>query len=314
MQLTTLPALHRFLNCFGIITNAKAGDYYIPKWPLFRAGNMVYTNTMDQDGNTPTTQSSEQTVFQQPTSGFMTDDVPVVASQSPEPTRVDTPKTDQPKPFQVEPTSKPEPQTQPQPQEQQAQSDSRSSQQTQPSEDEYYDEYDYSGYFPDIPKPMPEQLLYEWQAQSRPFKKHNRNYYTTIAVIVLLISLILIFSGQFLPMAVVCAVAFLAYVINSVPPQDIMYQITTYGIRIGDRLYYWELMRRFWYGSKYDQELLYIDIVEFPDRLTLVLGQAEKDIISAVLSEVLLLEKPPLTVYERIAQWLQEKFPLDLDS
>ena len=115
-------------------------------------------------------------------------------------------------------------------------------------------------------------------------------------------------------MAVVCAVAFMAYVINSVPPQDIMYQITTYGIRIGDRLYYWEMMQRFWYGSKYDQELLYIDIVEFPDRLTLVLGEAEKDIISAVLSEVLLLEKPPLTVYERMAAWLQEKFPLDLDS
>lgn len=275
---------------------------------------MVYTTSMDQDSNTSTTQSPEQTVFQQPTSGFIADDVPVVASQSPESNGVDTPKTDQPKPPPVESAAKPDFQTQPQPPEQQPQSDSRPSQQTQPTEDEYYDEYDYSGYFPDILKPMPEQLLYEWQAQSRPFKKHNRNYYTTIAVIVLLISLILIFSGQFLPMAVVCAVAFLAYVINSVPPQDIVYQITTYGIRMGDKLYYWELMRRFWYGSKYDQELLYIDIVEFPDRITLVLGKAEKDIISAVLSEVLLLEKPPLTVYERVAQWLQEKFPLDLDS
>lgn len=312
MQLTTLPALHGAFLAFK--TNAKTGNHYIPKCPLFRAGNMVYTTSMDQDSNTSTTQSPEQTVFQQPTSGFIADDVPVVASQSPESNGVDTPKTDQPKPPPVESAAKPDFQTQPQPPEQQPQSDSRPSQQTQPTEDEYYDEYDYSGYFPDILKPMPEQLLYEWQAQSRPFKKHNRNYYTTIAVIVLLISLILIFSGQFLPMAVVCAVAFLAYVINSVPPQDIVYQITTYGIRMGDKLYYWELMRRFWYGSKYDQELLYIDIVEFPDRITLVLGKAEKDIISAVLSEVLLLEKPPLTVYERVAQWLQEKFPLDLDS
>lgn len=275
---------------------------------------MVYTNNMDQDGNIPTTQSSEQTVFQQPTSGFMADDAPVAESQPPEPTRIDTPKTDQPKQPPVEPVSEPELQPQPQPQQQQSRPDPQPTQQTQPAEDEYYDEYDYSGYFPDVLKPMPEQLLYEWKAQSRPFKKHNRNYYTTIAVIVLLISLILIFSGQFLPMAVVCAVAFMAYVINSVPPQDIVYQITTYGIRIGDRLYYWEMMRRFWYGSKYDQELLYVEISEFPDRLTLVLGEAEKDIISAVLSEVLLLEKPPLTLYERMAVWLQEKFPLDLDS
>lgn len=169
-------------------------------------------------------------------------------------------------------------------------------------------------FFPDYLKPQPEELFYEWQAPSRPFKKHNRNYYTTIAVIVLLISLILFFSGQFLPIAVVIAVAFLAYVLTAIPPQDILYQITSYGIRIEDKLYIWDVMGRFWYTEKYGQEILNVEVAQFPDRLTLVLSTADKTTITLILSEILLQQKPVPTLYERMAQWLQEKIPLDLDS
>lgn len=63
-------------------------------------------------------------------------------------------------------------------------------------------------YFADMPKPQPEELIFEWRSSARPFKKRNKRYYVTIALIVFLISLILFFAGQFLPIAVVVAVAF----------------------------------------------------------------------------------------------------------
>lgn len=304
---------------------------------------MVYTNNMTDDGTRATTTPSPQpqsqsgsTVFEQPTSGFLASDDGGVSNTAPpiyedfvksRPQSVTAQPQEQapsvdayvPPRAQVSTNQATTSTTNTQPSQQNQQNTTQTQDQaqaasTQQQAQDDFDELDYSGYFPDALRPQPEELLYAWEAPSRPFKKHNRNYYTTIAVIVLLISLILIFAGQFVPMAVVCAVAFMIYVINSVPPQKIEYAITTYGVRIGEKLYYWDLMTRFWYDSKYDQKLLQIQIVEFPERLTLVVGEAKQEILTSIFSELLLLEKPPLSVYERIAKWLQEKFPLDLDS
>lgn len=290
---------------------------------------------MTDDGRQPTgTQAPrpEETVFQQPTPGFAADDAPGISASyeaNPSPEEMQAYQEQQQSQPQAEPQPTPQQrqevpiqatntQTEPQNEPVRKQSEAQPQQNQQPQQssdqqpaDQYYD---YSGYFPDALRPQPEELLYAWSAPSRPFKKHNRNYFTTIAVIVLLVSLILVFAGQFVPMAVVCAVAFMIYVINTIPPQEIQYSITTYGVRIGDKLYYWDLMTRFWYGEKYGKKLLYIQIIEFPERLTLVLGDANTEILTSIFSELLLLEKPPLSVYERIAQWLQDKFPLDLDS
>lgn len=296
---------------------------------------MVYTNYMTDDGTLPTTTPSsgqaaqpqpEQTVFQRPTSGFLDADEspnlpPIYEDRQSKPQQ--QAQQVEPQPSVVERYIPPEPTPERRPDPDKEKSTSQETEKpaaqsqastTNTQSSEEADELDYSGYFPDAYRPQPEELLYAWEAPSRPFKKHNRNYYTTIAVIVLLISLILIFAGQFVPMAVVCAVAFMIYVINSVPPQEIQYAITTYGVRIGEKLYYWDVMTRFWYDSKYDQKLLHIEIIEFPERLTLVVGNAKQEVLTSIFSELLLLEKPPLSVYERIAAWLQDKFPLDLDS
>lgn len=169
-------------------------------------------------------------------------------------------------------------------------------------------------YFPDIVKPQPEELVYEWQAPSRPFKKHNRQYFTTILTIVLLLSLILFFAGQFLPIAVVVAVAFLAYILATIPPYTIVNRITNYGVRSEDDLYYWEELGRFWFEKKHDSEILYIEVARFPNRLSLLIGSGSKEEIREILSEVLLEEKPPLNEIEKASQWLQKKIPLDIDS
>lgn len=164
---------------------------------------------------------------------------------------------------------------------------------------------------PGLYKPIPEQIVFEWMAGSRPFKKRDRQFFTTVAVIALLVSLILFFAGQFLPIAVVISVAFLVYVLSVIPPHDIKYKITTYGIHIEEQLYYWEQMGRYWFDKKYDQSLLKIEVVQFPGRITMVFDKKDKEIIDEILSEVLLKEKPELTTFEKSAEWLQKKLPLE---
>lgn len=164
---------------------------------------------------------------------------------------------------------------------------------------------------PGMYKPIPEQTILEWTAPSRPFRKRNKQFFTTVLVIALLISLILFFSGQFLPIAMVFSVVFLNYVLAVIPPQKIKHEITNFGIKLEERLYSWQELGRFWFDKKYDDLTLQIETAEFPGRLTLVLPQSKKKDVSEILSEVLLNQKPPLSTFEKIAQWVQEKFPLE---
>jgi hypothetical protein len=164
---------------------------------------------------------------------------------------------------------------------------------------------------PGMYKPMPETTLFEWRAASRPFKRRNRQFFVTVTVIALLISLILFFSGQFLPIAVVISVVFLFYVLQVIPPHDIDHKISTYGITVDGTLYYWEEMGRFWFDTKYGQLLFNVEILRFPGRLTVVLPEQHRAIVSEIMTEVLLQQKPELTSFERAAHWFQEKLPLE---
>ena len=164
---------------------------------------------------------------------------------------------------------------------------------------------------PGMYKPVPEITVATWEAPSRPFKKRDRQFFVTVTVIALLISLILFFSGQFLPIAVVISVVFLLYVLQVIPPHNISHKITTFGINIEGNLYYWQELGRFWFEKKYDQILLNVETLRFPGRITVVLPEDKKQDVTEILSEVLLQQKPDLTLFEKIAGWVQEKVPLE---
>lgn len=167
---------------------------------------------------------------------------------------------------------------------------------------------------PGFYKPIPEEILVEWIAPARPFRKRNRQFFSTIIIIAILISLILFFAGQVLPVAVVISIVFLVYVTAVIPPQDVKYKLTNYGIYVEKEAFSWVYMGRFWFDDKLGQRVLEIELGKFPGRLTFVLIEGltprEKD-LENVLSEVLIKEKPELTTYEKIANWFKEKIPLE---
>lgn len=163
-------------------------------------------------------------------------------------------------------------------------------------------------------RPRPEKVVIEWTAPNRPFKKRKRQYYTTLGMIVLLIGLILFFANQFMLIAVLLSVAFLAYILSSIPPETITNQITTYGIRTDQQLFYWDELGTFWYDQRHKQRILFIQVMRFPFRLTLLLGDQSEAEVTEILSQVLLQKQPPASTFDKAAAWLQEKIPLDTES
>jgi hypothetical protein len=162
------------------------------------------------------------------------------------------------------------------------------------------------------PAPLREEVLVDWTAPERPFKKRDREYYTTIGVIVFLLSIILFFAGQFLPIAVVVAFGFVSYALAAVPPEMTKHQITTKGIRTGSKLYQWETLGRFWFTPKLGQPVLHVEHAHpVTARLMLLVGDTTQEELTAALEQYLVQETPPATWLDRSSSWLQSKFPLE---
>ena len=157
----------------------------------------------------------------------------------------------------------------------------------------------------------PEVDLYIWDSPSRPFKHRDREFYSTIAVIVFLVSLILLFAGQFLLIAVVVSMAFVSYVLASVPPDNVAHRITTHGVHTGTQFFFWEEMGRFWFETKYKHDLLLVEISKFPGRAIMLVDPAEKMKVRTILTKYLIQQTPLPTFLDKAADWLQEKVPLE---
>ena len=151
-----------------------------------------------------------------------------------------------------------------------------------------------------------------WQAPSRPFRKKDRSYYTTIAILVVLLALIAFLAQEFLLIGVLLALMFVSYVLAFVPPGEITYKISTQGITIGDHFYFWHSLDSFWFKGT-EQKVLYIQtLLRFPGQLMLVLKDTDLEEVKKVVARFLPyheIHQPPLI--ERWAEGLQKHFPLE---
>lgn len=164
-------------------------------------------------------------------------------------------------------------------------------------------------------EPKEERVLLSWMAPGRPFKRRDRDYYTTIGAIVFLVAIILLFLKEWLLIAVMIALAFVAYVLASVPPEETKHVVSNRGLRTGEKLYKWQELWRFWFEEKWKQKMMVVEArTKFPRRLLLMLGELDEETVKGVMKEHLILEKPEATFMDKAADWLVEKVPLESET
>lgn len=154
------------------------------------------------------------------------------------------------------------------------------------------------------------KTLYSWKSPQRVFVPRNRKWFIYIILIVLLMSLILLFFRQFITIAPLLAIAFVAYVLSSVPPEDTEHHITTQGITSSEHSYLWEELADFWFTQKNEQTILHIDTyLNFPRRLIILIGEGNKDEIKGLLVRYIpFREIPKMSWMDRLADNLSAKF------
>ncbi|OGE28312.1 hypothetical protein A2867_04845 [Candidatus Daviesbacteria bacterium RIFCSPHIGHO2_01_FULL_40_11] len=157
------------------------------------------------------------------------------------------------------------------------------------------------------------KTLMSWQAPARPFRKKDRSYYTTIAILAILLIMIAFLAQEFLLIGVILSFTFVAYVLAFVPPKEITYTISTQGITVGEDFYFWHFLDSFWFKEKDGSKVLYIQtMLRFPVQLMLVLREEDEEKVKKIVARFLPFhEKPYKSWMEKWSESLQKHFPLE---
>ena len=152
-----------------------------------------------------------------------------------------------------------------------------------------------------------------WHAPGRPYKKHSIEYFTNSFLIMMAIEIILFLFAQYLLMALVFSLAFLAFALAIVPPRTLYYRVSSQGIRIEEHYFIWDELYDFYFTKTQGQDILHIRTkAYFPGELTIIIGEIPLQQIKSVLIQFLPFReyvKPTFT--EKAGNWLEKNFPLE---
>lgn len=152
-----------------------------------------------------------------------------------------------------------------------------------------------------------------WEAPSRPFRKKDRSYYTTTAILVVLVSLVALLAGEKMLIGALFAFIFLVYVLSFTQPEVISYKISSQGITVEDHFYHWQELDSFWFSEKDGFGLLNVMTrFRFPGVLLLVLGETSREEVKKVCAKYLPFQEiAPKSTLDKWAEGLQKHFPLE---
>lgn len=164
-----------------------------------------------------------------------------------------------------------------------------------------------------IPEEHLVRTLLSWRAPTRPFRKKDRSYYTTVIILIVLISLIALLAGEKMLIGVLLSIGFVIYVLNFVPPEEVENRISTQGITIGDHFYHWQELDSFWFEEKEGHNVLSVlTNLRFPGMLIILLDGVDEEEVKRICVRFLPYhEIPPKTLMDKWTASLQKHFPLE---
>lgn len=157
------------------------------------------------------------------------------------------------------------------------------------------------------------KTLLSWEAPGRPFRKRHKSYFINVSVIATLCMIISFLFSQFFLALVIASLVFVIFALNTVPPHNFRYKISSEGITIEDHFFLWQELYDFYFNRTEGHDTLQIRTKAFiPGELTIPLGDLTKDHVRSILLSCLpYRETIKKTFTEKSADWLSRNFPLE---
>ena len=122
------------------------------------------------------------------------------------------------------------------------------------------------------------KTLFRWQSFSRPYRKRSPKWFIYAFLLVATIILILLFVHEFFIIVPVLAIAFVAYIMATIPPEIVESAITTQGINTANLSYIWEELDDFWFTEKGGFTTLHFEtLIRWPRRLMILINKDDKE-------------------------------------
>ena len=125
--------------------------------------------------------------------------------------------------------------------------------------------------------------------------------------------IIVFFLHEFLLIGVILSVAFVVYVMSTVPPVEVEHKITPLGFDNAGRLFRWQELFAFWFEEKWNQKLIVIQTrLPFPPQVRAVVKNIPDDKLKKIIGKYLqFMETPQKSWTDNMSDWLGRKFPLE---
>jgi len=162
---------------------------------------------------------------------------------------------------------------------------------------------------------LEERELYSWKAVSRVHKMRGKDFYSTVIVLALLISVILFFIDGAIPVIALASLVFLFYVLGTVPPGMVKHVITSWGIESEGRSWPWTMMTRFWIEGKEKNRMMIVELAMWwPRHLRFMLGDLSEEKLQELMQEYVVEDKPRENWLDRASGWVERKVRLTPES
>lgn len=157
--------------------------------------------------------------------------------------------------------------------------------------------------------------LLSWHAPGRPFRQRGKEYFASVILITMLIEVIAFLLSQYVLMATILGLAFLAVALATVPPRDSHYRLSTQGITVDDYFFLWEELYDFYFKRRDGITVVHVRVQGVPGELTLSLGDMNQEHVKEVLARFIpYREVVKATFMEKAGDWLGRNFPLEKTS
>jgi hypothetical protein len=158
------------------------------------------------------------------------------------------------------------------------------------------------------------RLLAEWSAPSRPFKKRDKDYFTTVTTMAILFIVILFFLKEFLVILVVIAIVFLTYALSTIPPENIDNAIYTTGLKNGKHFYSWLDLQYYWFENKWGNNPMLVARTRaaLPGAVYMLMGTVSREKIEEAIGTRLSFNQSMDNSWmDRASGWLSRVVPLE---
>ena len=161
------------------------------------------------------------------------------------------------------------------------------------------------------------EIYFAWEALPAIERKSiNAKFMRTFTIIGIVVALLLVIMQEFFVIIVVASLIFFTQAVVRFTPEKIKLELSNHGIMYGDKMYYWQEFKQFFFTFTNGVEVLAVDTYAMiPGRLFLNFDQADKAKIKEILEEhVHFLADAPKTVFDKAYDRVMDRFDFSSSS